>query len=324
MLRVAVLLSLALSGASALCQSTSSALPVPADATAHCVPATAGLSSASSFIASPQAAARTEGASEAAATNDEAVTATSQTVVATAQTPARPAHLSELFGNSRHAHLLEERMQPYESTVEPQGGASLQPMEAASSDGARPFRFGSDFIVLPPPPYTKRVAIALPDGVWVNYWTGSQVLGGQTVSLEVAGAYPMWVRGGSVIPMRMDESSSRQATTIHGNGSSCGSRCLFDLLPAYSDEAPRVEKDADGRVLTRDDHSFRIEGAATHAIVRWRFTQVADARVNGVPVAVLSSPEGFYAAFEHTGTSTVEWTVRSRLRSGRPAISPQP
>ena len=65
------------------------------------------------------------------------------------------------------------------------------------------FMFGTSMMVAPVTDanITKR-GVYLPDDVWYDFWTGTQVAGGQTISSATAlDIIPVYVRGGSVIPM---------------------------------------------------------------------------------------------------------------------------
>lgn len=67
------------------------------------------------------------------------------------------------------------------------------------------YHFGDEFLVAPvyEPAKTERTVI-LPKGVnWINYWTGQTVDGGQAVQTHASiGQIPLFVKAGSIIPMR--------------------------------------------------------------------------------------------------------------------------
>lgn len=66
------------------------------------------------------------------------------------------------------------------------------------------YRFGTDFWVAPVhAPGATSWPVALPPGVWFNYWTGEQVEGGRVVGVPVdLQTLPLFVRGGAIIPLR--------------------------------------------------------------------------------------------------------------------------
>ena len=235
----------------------------------------------------------------------------------------KPGPLADMFGASAAVRSLEQELSPYLAVSAARTGGLLQAVSVSAdwADGTpRPeFRMGEDMIVMPVKGYTERVPVALPAGVWINYWTGAQAMGGGTVAVEVAGgSYPMWARGGAVIPRRTGgyDGTGFLEKRLTADGTNCGASCLYDVMPAFNDATALTEKDADGRTLTRGATSLRIIGTATHAIVRWRFQRVTDVYLNGKKVPVQMSPDGYYASFDHAADSTVEWTVLSYMPRG--------
>ena len=232
----------------------------------------------------------------------------------------RPGPLADVFGASTAVRSLEQGLSPYLAVSAARTGGLLEavsiPADAAGGTPRPEFRLGEDMIVMPVKGYTERVLVALPAGVWINYWTGAQAMGGGTVAVEVpGGSYPMWARGGAVIPRRTGgyDGTGFLEKRLTADGTNCGASCLYDVMPAFNDATTLTEKDADGRTLTRGANSLRICGTATHAIVRWRFQRVTDVYLNGKKVPVQMSPDGYYASFDHAADSTVEWTVLSYM-----------
>lgn len=104
-----------------------------------------------------------------------------------------------------HAHLARLQSKPLLRQV----GDNLQ------------FLFGDDLLVIPVHMSGERsVNVKLPVGDWVNYYDGSQVEGDKTLSVSAPlNRIPMFVRSGSIIPMREYASSIERGTndllTIH-------------------------------------------------------------------------------------------------------------
>jgi alpha-glucosidase len=65
------------------------------------------------------------------------------------------------------------------------------------------FMVGSDFLVAPmlKPTVTGRL-VYLPEGTWIDYWTGQQLAGARTIHVDAPlQTVPLFVRGGAIIPM---------------------------------------------------------------------------------------------------------------------------
>jgi alpha-glucosidase len=65
------------------------------------------------------------------------------------------------------------------------------------------FMVGSDFLVAPmlKPTVTGRL-VYLPEGTWIDYWTGQQLPGARTIHVDAPlQTVPLFVRGGAIIPM---------------------------------------------------------------------------------------------------------------------------
>lgn len=64
------------------------------------------------------------------------------------------------------------------------------------------YMFGDSFLVAPVLSPINQVMVSLPAGEWVDYWTKSIVVGGRWITLYAPlDTLPLWVRGGSIIPM---------------------------------------------------------------------------------------------------------------------------
>lgn len=65
------------------------------------------------------------------------------------------------------------------------------------------FMVGTDLLAAPivRPAVTGRL-VYLPEGTWIDYWTGKQFTGGRTIAVEAPlETVPLFVRGGAIIPM---------------------------------------------------------------------------------------------------------------------------
>jgi alpha-glucosidase len=65
------------------------------------------------------------------------------------------------------------------------------------------FMVGTDLLAAPilKPAVTSRL-VYLPEGTWIDYWTGKQFTGGRTIAVEAPlETVPLFARGGAIIPM---------------------------------------------------------------------------------------------------------------------------
>ncbi|ADN75308.1 Alpha-glucosidase [Ferrimonas balearica DSM 9799] len=126
---------------------------------------------------------------------------------------------------------LRYRMLPYNYTLAYQNSTTGMPLmrplmfEAESDlswfDNKDAYLWGDAFLVAPVvQPGVTEVAVALPEGVWFNYFSGQRHEGGRTVSVPVTlETLPVLVRAGSfvpmVAPMRSTADYSSAELTLH-------------------------------------------------------------------------------------------------------------
>ena len=95
------------------------------------------------------------------------------------------------------------------------------PMMQALPESHFDYLFGHEFLVAPVyEQYATKRTVNLPSGNWVNYWTNNITEGGKKIEFEAPiEQIPLFVRQGSIIPMRNYASSIEKGTndtlTIH-------------------------------------------------------------------------------------------------------------
>ena len=86
--------------------------------------------------------------------------------------------------------------------------------------------FGRDLLVAPL--YANPRPVYLPEGVWIDYWTGERLAGGRSILFESKSRdLPLFVRAGAVIPMQpemnyVDEKPADPLTLVVAPGNSRG------------------------------------------------------------------------------------------------------
>ena len=179
------------------------------------------------------------------------------------------------------------------------------------------YLLGPDLLVAPVLHAGTERAVYLPEGEWVDYWTGASVTGGKTLVAQAAlDSIPLYVRAGAVIPKLPEDVMTLVPQSESGDAAvkAMDDRRVYEIYPGMSGGAgeatDKVTKltDFEGRILERGASSLTITGAsAAHVMVRWRFGKVASATVNGASVTVQTGDAGPFVEFDHTKQSTVVW-----------------
>ncbi len=172
------------------------------------------------------------------------------------------------------------------------------------------YMFGPDFLVAPVLDENTRRVVYLPEGDWVDYWTGAHFSGGKTMLVDAAAdVLPLYVRAGAVIPKIPEDVMTLVPQSESGNSKvqSMDDRRVYEVIGGAG-SADTTVIDFEKRVVVRGANSLKITGdSAAHVIVRWRFDRVKDAMVNGAEVKVQTDTAGEYVEFDHLKESVVAW-----------------
>ncbi len=136
------------------------------------------------------------------------------------------------------------------------------------------FMVGSDLLVAPVlrRDLTSRM-VYLPNGVWIDYWTGKRMQGGSMIRVEAPlESVPMFVRAGAVIPMGPE---------MNYVGEKPSDPLSFMIYPNENGESATALYEDDG-----------VSPTYKHGV--YRRTRIAALRVNGVIKIELSEPDGSY------------------------------
>ncbi len=173
------------------------------------------------------------------------------------------------------------------------------------------YLFGPDLLVAPIVDQGTQRVVYIPQGEWLNYWTGQPVTGSKaTVADAAVDVLPLYIRAGAVLPkipedvMTLVPSSESGNTHIH----SLDDRRVYEVYPGNSASFT----DFEGRDIKRDGDSLSLantkpDTAAAKVTVRWKFVKVQSATVNGVDAKVQQDADGTFIEFTHTANSRVEW-----------------
>lgn len=172
------------------------------------------------------------------------------------------------------------------------------------------YLLGPDFLVAPVIDENTSRAVYLPEGEWINYWTGERSSGRKIVLAQAPlDVLPLYVRANAVIPKIPEDVMTLVPREESGNATvkSMDDRRVYELFPAATDLRPTSIEDFEGRKLTRTEGSLKIEGKPARITVRWRFGDLHSVSVNGENKAVQTTADGPYVEFSHSGKSTVDW-----------------
>src|ERR1035438_5378257 len=172
------------------------------------------------------------------------------------------------------------------------------------------YYFGPDLLVAPVlSPVTQR-AIYLPEGKWIDYWTGRSFDGRQTISVDAPlDRIPLFVRDGAILPkipedvMTLVPPGDFKDPSVHA----LDDRRVYEIYPGHE---TRTVTDFEGRVLAHEPRTgtLTITGSPARVSVRWRFARPATVTLNGRKVDKLTATaDGISVEFPHQGTSTVVW-----------------
>jgi alpha-D-xyloside xylohydrolase len=171
------------------------------------------------------------------------------------------------------------------------------------------YLFGPDLLVAPVVHEGTQRAVYLPEGEWVDYWTGTHITGGRTLIVDVPiDQVPLYARVGAVIPKIPEDVMTLVPQSESGNTrvKAMDDRRVYELVDGASGT---TITDFEGRKVERGGNSLKIAGdSAAHMIVRWRFAKPNRVTVNGAAVQV-ESGEGdeAFVEFDHLKESSVAW-----------------
>ncbi len=181
--------------------------------------------------------------------------------------------------------------------------------DAAAREAETEYYFGPDVLVAPVlGPVTQR-AVYLPEGDWIDYWSGKQISGSQTILADAPlDRIPLYVRSGAIIPKIPDDVMTLVPAGEYADKSvkSMDNRRIYDIYPGSKNEAIR---DFEDRSIQPGDQSgsMTITGAPAHMIIRWRFATPRIATVNGRTVPPARTVDGAAIEFDHSGTTEITW-----------------
>ncbi len=170
------------------------------------------------------------------------------------------------------------------------------------------YMFGPDLLVAPVVDENTRRVVYLPEGQWVDYWTGAPVAGRRTIVVEAPlDVLPLFVRAGAVLPKIPEDVMTLVPEKESGNKTvkSIDNRRVYEMTGTGSGEGAMV--DFEGRRLVRRARALKISGDPARVTVRWRFADVKSVTVNGSGLKVAVKDGVSSVEFDHLSESEVTW-----------------
>jgi alpha-D-xyloside xylohydrolase len=170
------------------------------------------------------------------------------------------------------------------------------------------YYFGPELLAAPVlSPVTQR-AVYLPEGEWVDYWSGKPLHGKQTLAVDAPlDRIPLYVRSGAILPKIPEDVMTLAPAGQFADKSvkAMDGRRVYEIYPGML----RGIQDFEGRSIQpgAEPDSLRISGPPAHVILRWRYTSPAGLTINGRPVATAKQGDGTTAEFDHNQTTDIRW-----------------
>ena len=186
----------------------------------------------------------------------------------------------------------------------------FHPLDPAARGADDEYYFGPDLLVAPVvTPGTQR-AVHLPEGEWVDYWSGAAVAGPRDTVVDAPlNRIPLWVRAGAIIPRIPEDVMTLVPRTGAGTPPvpTLDDRRVYDVYPGPA----RSLEDFEGRrVAVAPDGNrtaLTVHGAPARVTVVWRFRHPGHATLDGRPLDVHEEGEGASVTFAHSGESHLLW-----------------
>jgi len=167
------------------------------------------------------------------------------------------------------------------------------------------YYLGPDLLVAPVlSPVTQR-SVYLPEGVWVDYWTGRCSEGRRFITVDAPlDRIPLFVREGAILPKIPED-----VMTLVPRGDfadpkiqALDDRRVYEIYPGRED---RVLTDFEDRRISYEPGTGAVEvsGAAARITIRWKFARPSSVSLNGQPLELTHTPDGVSVTFSHQDRS---------------------
>jgi alpha-D-xyloside xylohydrolase len=173
------------------------------------------------------------------------------------------------------------------------------------------YLFGPDLLVAPVIDENLSRAVYLPQGDWINLFSGETVTGPKTVVAQApVDTIPVYARRGTILPKIPEDVMTLVPQSESGNKTikTLDDRRVYELIGPAATVATSIT-DFEGRTILRSDNTLTITGdSIAHVILRWRFTTPQGVTLNGNPLSIIPDANNIPTVeFDYTGNANIAW-----------------
>ena len=186
----------------------------------------------------------------------------------------------------------------------------FHPLDPEARQAEDEYYFGPDLLVAPVITAGLQRGVHLPEGRWLDYWSGAAYTGPADVVVDAPlDRIPLFVKEGTILPRIPEDVMTLVPST--GTGAApvptLDDRRVYDLYPGPA----RSLADYEGRHLDVSAAGGRttldLTGAPARVTIVWRFRRPGHATLNGRPVKLQSSGDTVAVTFAHAAESRLTW-----------------
>ena len=186
----------------------------------------------------------------------------------------------------------------------------LHPLDPDARRATDEYYFGPDLLVAPVVTAGTQRSVHLPQGEWLEYWTGAHFTGPMDVVVDAPlDRIPLYVKAGTILPRIPEDVMTLVPWTGAGSPPvpTLDDRRIYELYPGPA----RNLQDFEGRRLEMKAAGGRttltLTGAPARVTIVWRFQHPAHATLDGRPVRWRSQGVSSSVTFAHSADSQLVW-----------------
>jgi alpha-D-xyloside xylohydrolase len=172
------------------------------------------------------------------------------------------------------------------------------------------YYFGPDFLVAPVVTSATEQHVYLPEGDWIDFWTGERLKGPRNLVVDAPlEKIPVYVKSGAIIPKIPEEVMTLvpAAQLADRSVKTLDDRRIFEIYPGGSAEI----EDFEGRSIAvrqgAAPNAINISGKPARITILWRYQSPKEVLVEGKAMPLSSSEHGVSVTFAHTERSRLSW-----------------
>ncbi|MGA2770444.1 MAG: TIM-barrel domain-containing protein [Bryobacteraceae bacterium] len=172
------------------------------------------------------------------------------------------------------------------------------------------YYFGPDLLVAPVLSAVTERAVYLPEGNWIDYWSGARLTGRRTLAAAAPlDRIPLYVRAGAILPKIPDDVMTLVPPGEYKDQTvkSLDNRRVYEIYPGAQ---LRSITDFEGRTIAPGPQpaSLVVAGEPARVTLRWRFNGPAAVSVNDRKLDTVKAADGSVSVeFDHQATSRLRW-----------------